>query len=97
MEKRSKPIFIIGSPRSGTTWLGAQLCRHSEIVGFEDERYSGLKESAFFCDFMPYFGNISSPVSYTIFIEAFAATDYFRLSGLSKDIFYENWCTAYSA
>jgi len=44
------PVFIVGTPRSGTTWLQRLLVSHSDILGG--------KESAFFIGFQGAFNNI---------------------------------------
>lgn len=42
MLRKEEPVFIIGSPRSGNTLLGALLNKHSEcLISFEKNWYSG--------------------------------------------------------
>jgi hypothetical protein len=85
---RMTPIFILGAPRSGTTLLGGMLCRHERVAGVHAARYRGLKESDLFFSFERSFPSLEHPVDLVRFVEAFSATDYFRLSGVEKELFY---------
>jgi hypothetical protein len=84
-----KPIFIIGVHRSGTTWLANVLCRHSNIAGIQNEKHFGIYESVFFNCVMANFRDLRNNNDFIQFVESFTVSDYFILSGLNKNIFYE--------
>ena len=83
-----RPIFVLGMPRSGTTLTGGLLAQHPLIAGVSEERYGGLKESDIFGQIEEYFGNLADPIDFVRFLETFAASDYFRGTGLDKELFY---------
>lgn len=86
--KSSKPIFVVGGNRTGTTWLANILCRHSKIAGVQAERHWGIHESIFFSHVQNKFGDLSKDDDFIIFLESFSKSDYFILSGVDKEIFY---------
>lgn len=83
------PIFVVGIQRSGTTWLANILCQHSNIVGIQAERHFGIHESAFFSHLKGRFGDLQDENNFIQFVEVLASSDYFILSGLQKELFYE--------
>jgi len=83
------PIFVVGTHRSGTTWLANILCQHSSIVGIQAERHFGIHESAFFSHVRGRFGDLRDNNNFIQFVEVFGSSDYFILSGLKKEFFYE--------
>lgn len=83
-----KPIFVVGSPRSGTTWLANVLCRHHQIAGVQAEPF-GIRESAYFSHIEGFFGNLKDDNNFIQFIETFGSSDYFRFTGINKNLFYE--------
>jgi hypothetical protein len=82
------PLFVIGTQRTGTTWLANILCRHSKIAGVQSEPY-GIRESAFFSHIEGFFGDLKENNNFIHFIETFGSSDYFRLTGINKDFFYK--------
>lgn len=86
----AKPVFVVGPHRSGTTWLANILCRHSNVVGIQSSRHQGIHESAFFSHVDRHFGKWNSPNDFIELVETFSTSDYFSLSELNKEIFYEN-------
>ena len=84
-----KPVFIVGIERSGTTWLANILCQHSNITGIQAKRHYGIHESVFFSNIEEKFGNLSDDNNFIQLVEILSSSDYFILSGLNKDILYE--------
>ena len=89
------PIFALGKHRSGTTWLGNQLCQHPLIAGVTHERHKGIHESAYFCSIYNRYGNLGIKANYMEFVEVIGASDYFRLAGISKEFLYSLFPTTY--
>ncbi|HKZ41950.1 MAG TPA: sulfotransferase [Candidatus Hodarchaeales archaeon] len=89
----AKPIFIVGTPRSGTTWLANMLGNHSKVAcvrqGVPGER-GGTNESAFFSYVDGKFGNLKNDNNLIQLIETFGASTFFILSGADKSLFYKN-------
>lgn len=86
---KHKPIFIVGTNRSGTTWLANILCNHSNIACVQAEEHFGILETGFFSTLPEYFGDIRDDDNFIVFVEAFSKSDYFVLTGLDKDLFYK--------
>jgi len=87
------PIFIVGTPRSGTTWLSNILCQHSRIACVYEMTDDGRKivnESAFFSYVAGKFGDLKKDNNLIQLIETFQASTFFILSGVDKKIFYKN-------
>ena len=84
----ARPIFVVGSPRSGTTGLANALCQHRDIAGIQSPEHYGIHESHFFSMVKGRYGDISNPSNFIEFVEAFAASDYFILSGVEKELIY---------
>ncbi|MFX1279860.1 MAG: sulfotransferase [Promethearchaeota archaeon] len=91
----SKSVFVIGIQRSGTTWLANLLCNHSKIVGVQREPF-GILESAYFSHVDNFFGNLRRNHNFIQFVETYASSDYFRATGLDKDLLYKNRPKTYS-
>jgi len=86
-----KPIFVIGRDRSGTKWLSNIIANHKEVACVQHEDHSGILEASDVLVAMPIvFGNISVPENFIAFLESFAETDFFRVTGLNKDYFYKS-------
>ena len=83
------PLFIVGSPRTGTTWLANILCQHSDIAGIQAKKHFGIHESSFFSHIENNYGSLKDNVNYLRFVKIFTATNYFILSGLNKKNFYK--------
>lgn len=91
----AKPLFILGSQRSGTTWLTNQLSAHSEIAGVTHEEHLGTHESAYFDYIYGRYGDLSYKANYVEFVEVMSASDFFVLAGADKDFLYSLFPTTY--
>ena len=85
----SKPIFVVGVHRSGTTWLANILCQHGNISGIQNKQHFGIYESAFFESVMDNFGDLKNDNNFNRLVKTFTTSDFFILSGLDKNIFYK--------
>ena len=92
-----KPIFIVGSHRSGTTWIGNLLASHSDVAAIVHEKHEGIHESAYFSHVYNRYGDLKEKVNYFEFIEAIGASDYFRISGVTKQELFNLYPTNYGA
>ncbi len=81
----TKPLFVIGRQRSGTTWTANALCNHSQIFGIQNPRYFGIAESWFFSHFDGRFGSLSENNNYSDFLNIFSKTTYFKLSQVKRE------------
>lgn len=85
------PVFIVGAPRSGTTWLANMLGRHSQVAcvrqGTPGED-GAVNESGFFSHVAGKFGDLREPNNLIQMIEVFGASTFFILSGLDKALLY---------
>lgn len=84
-----KPIFILSTARSGTTSLSNHLCQHSEISGLQAKEHWGIHECCFLSFWRYYFGDLSNDDNFFHFVESFAQSDAYLLSGIDKEILYE--------
>lgn len=89
------PIFVLGKHRSGTTWLANSLCQHPQIVGAAHESHYGIHESGFFSYVYDRYGDLTCKNNYTEFVEVMCASDYFNLTGVTKEFLYRLWPTSY--
>ena len=83
-----KPIFVIGKNRSGTKWLSNILSNSNDIVSLQRKEDYGINETNIFYQFPKIFGNLRSYNNYIPFIECFAQTNIFKLTGLDKQFLY---------
>lgn len=81
------PVFVLGSARNGTTWLGNCLCGHAQIAGAEDRVHWGQVESKILAH-AHYAGRFEDDRKFVAFMEAYAASDYFRLVDGDKESVY---------
>ncbi len=82
------PIFVVGNNRSGTKWLSNILINHPQISGIQAEYHRGIIETDIFSQFPKTFGNLSYIENFIGFVECFAASDFFKISGLDKSLLY---------
>ena len=82
------PIFVIGKNRSGTKWLSNILSKSDEIVSLQREEDHGINETNIFYQFPKIFGDLNNYNNYIPFIESFAQTNIFKLTGLDKQFLY---------
>lgn len=92
-----KPVFVIGNNRSGTHWLSNILLNHPDIAGIHHEFHDGIVETEMLTAMPRMFGPLDHLNSRIAFIECFAATDFARLSGLTKDRLYSFSAKSYSS
>jgi hypothetical protein len=78
------PIFVLGLQRSGTTWVANMLAGSGAVAAVAAAEHRGVHESIFFSHFARAFGAFGDPNARARFREAFAKSDYFLLSGLSR-------------
>jgi hypothetical protein len=74
-------IFVIGTARSGTTWLGNLLGSHPLIAAVMAPEHHGVHESHLF-DHTRYV--LRGTMSCDEFFRRYAAEDYFRLTGVER-------------
>ena len=79
---RSKPVFIVGCARSGTTWLYHLLLSSG---GFAIYR----SETQFYNRFGPRFGNFTNERQRNTFLDSWLKSEFFLRSGLNADSFRE--------
>lgn len=76
------PIFVLGLQRSGTTWIANLLAGSGVVAAVTAEEHRGVHESVFFSHFAIAFGPFEQARARAAFRDAFAASDYFLLTGL---------------
>src|SRR5258707_11591728 len=76
--RRSRPVFIVGSPRSGTTLLYHMLLSAGNFAIFRTETKA-------FCTLGPSFGKLEARSDRARMMERFLASDMFALSGLNAE------------
>jgi hypothetical protein len=91
----AKPLFILGSQRSGTTWITNQLSAHSDIAGITHDEHFGTHESAYFDYIYGRYGDLSYKANYVEFVEVMAASDFFVLAGADREFLYSLFPTTY--
>jgi hypothetical protein len=91
------PVLIIGNNRSGTKWLSNMLLNHPEIAGVQHVAHDGIIETEIFSTLPFVFGPLDMLENRIGFIECFAATDYFRCTGLPKEDLYHFQARTYPA
>lgn len=87
----SKPLFILGKHRSGTTFLSNLLLGHPAIAAvYLQEAHGGITggvfESAFFSCIDGRYGDITRFEHYMEFASVASSMEYFRLAGVSKEV-----------
>lgn len=84
-----KPVFVAGNNRSGTKWLSNILLNNPHIAGVQSQRHHGIVETNIFQNFPLMFGELENMENYIGFVECFSATDFFKITGLSKGVLYQ--------
>ena len=82
-----RPIILIGMNRSGTKWVSNIICSHDDVIGVQSERTGGIVETNMFGAMQDKF-DLSYPDEYVGLVELWAATHFFRLTGIDKSFFY---------
>lgn len=83
------PIFVLGSGRSGTTWICNELSCHDRIAGAHHLVHWGSQESVILRTHL-WAGNLTAVEDYIRFHEVYSSSDYFVLTQGDKDWFYEH-------
>ena len=78
------PVFVLGLQRSGTTWIANLLAGSGGVAAVTAAEHRGVHESLFFSHFATAFGPFDDAEARGRFRAAFAASDYFLLSGVSE-------------
>lgn len=86
---QTRPIFVLGLQRSGTTWLANLLCQHGSCIGIQSRDHDGIHESVFFSHFSRSYGDLHVESNFKRFRQDFAQSDYFLLSKLPTSWFDE--------
>lgn len=73
------PVFVLGSARSGTTWLANLLASHPQITAVTGEVHFGIHESHLFSHTRYCF---DETVDCRNFFERYSAEDYYKLAGV---------------
>jgi hypothetical protein len=90
-----RPLFVLGKQRSGTTWLGTQLCEHPLITGVRHERHHGILASLYLSNIRHRYGDLTKKTNFIEFVETVSTSDTFRFMDISKDELYTLWPTSY--
>ncbi|MCF8095112.1 MAG: sulfotransferase [Desulfobacteraceae bacterium] len=84
----SQPIFVVGKDRSGTKWLSNIIASHNDIACVQRSDAGGILESNTLSRMYNIFGTLKHEDNFIGFLELKSKTDFFQLTGLSKDLFY---------
>src|SRR6056297_1539750 len=90
------PVFVLGKQRSGTTWLATALARHPQVAAILRPGYERVLESHYFTGLDGRYGDLASFPDYAEFASVFAASEYFRLTGLAPSTLLEAWPADYA-
>lgn len=90
-----RPLFVLGKQRSGTTWLGSQLCEHPLVTGVRHERHHGILASHYLSTIRHRYGDLAHKTNFIEFVEAVSGSDTFRFMDIAKDELYALWPTSY--
>lgn len=89
------PIFVVGSIRSGTTYISNILASSKEIASVLHEAHFGIHESSYFTHIYGRYGDINRWSHYVEFIEATINSDYFRITGIERKELYNLYPSSY--
>ncbi len=82
-----RPIILVGMNRSGTKWLSNTISRHPDVIAVQSKRTNGIVETNMF-GALPEKFDLSVPDEYIGLVELWAATHFFRITGVDKELFY---------
>lgn len=83
-----RPIILIGMNRSGTKWVSNIICSHDDVIGVQSPRANGIIETNMFGAMQDKF-DPGHPDDYIGLVELWSLTEFFRRTGIEKDMFYE--------
>jgi hypothetical protein len=78
------PIFILGSPRNGTTWLSNIVGDYQSVSSVRHFLHWGNHESNIYKK-VKYYGDITQLNNYIHFVELFSISDLFKLANGNKE------------
>ena len=78
----AKPLFVIGTARSGTTWLANMLANHPYLAGVTATEHQGIHESHLFSHTRY---ALTGRRTFAEFIEQYKEEDYFKLLRLDAE------------
>lgn len=81
------PIFVLGSARHGTTWLGNLLSNHREISGVTHASHWGQVEARLLST-RRFAGDLRDGRRFVRFVESYAAADFARAAGATRQDLY---------
>jgi len=81
---RLTPIFIMGSPRNGTTWLSNMIGDYQCVTSTRHFLHWGNHESNIYRK-KKFYGDLNNLEQYILFVEQFAVSDLFILANGSKE------------
>lgn len=82
-----RPIILVGMNRSGTKWLSNIISRHPDVIAAQSRRTNGIIETDMFGPLPDKF-DLARPDEYVGLVELWAATHFFRCTGIDKELFY---------
>jgi hypothetical protein len=83
-----RPIILIGMNRSGTKWVSNIICSHEDVIGVQRHRAGGILETNMFGAMYDKF-DLAYPDEYVGLVELWAMTDFFKRTGIGKEMFYK--------
>lgn len=78
--RHTAPVFIVGSPRSGTTWLYHMLLSAGDVAVYR-------AEASVFNLLGPRFGDLAKARNRAALLDAWLPSVFFRRSGLDPEAF----------
>ena len=82
MKNQPVPIFVMGTARSGTTWLANILSNHNEVAAVTAPEHHGIHESHVY-DYTRYC--FPSHITCKDFISRYMKEDYYKILGIDGD------------
>lgn len=83
------PVFVLGSPRNGTTWLSNILGSHPAVGSIQHEAHWGTHESSIYTNWL-YWDHFDDTDNFIEFVELYSSADYFRISDVEDKYFRED-------
>ncbi|MDA7951677.1 MAG: sulfotransferase [Pirellulaceae bacterium] len=84
------PIFSLGAPRTGTTWIGNILKDHFPVYSMHHFLHYGNHEADFYR-----MEKYRQKVDRSTFLEQFKKTDIYQLNALEEEVFPNDWDSYY--